>query len=266
MGKHNAYPEEVVEFIRENVSGKTAEELSILVNEKFGTDFDKNKMKSFKQNHKIRSGREHLKGLKKETELYPKEVLEFILQNYKGKGHAKMAKILNEKFGTKYTTMQIKAFYGNRKLDSGVTGYFESGHIPPNKGKKGFCAKGSEKGWFGKGHVPANKLPIGTILKKTDGYLWRKIGEGSRDWKQEHILRWEEKNGAIPKGFCLTFLDGNRENVEISNLALVSRAEHVTLTKLNLRSEEPEITETGILIARLYTEKQKKKKERKNDR
>lgn len=260
MGKYNAYPKEVVEFIRENVSGRTAEELSILVNEKFGTNFDKDKMKSFKQNYKIRSGREHLKGLKKETELYPKEVLEFILQNYKGKGHSEMAKLLNEKFGTEYTAKQIKTFYGNRKLNSGLTGRFESGFVPPNKGKKGFYAKGSEKGWFEKGHIPTNKLPIGSVLKKADGYLWRKIGEGSRDWKQEHILLWEEKNGPVPKGFCLTFLDGNRENIEISNLALVSRAEHVTLTKLNLRSEEPEITETGILITRLYLEKRKRKK------
>ena len=260
MGKHNAYSKEVVEFIRENVSGRTAEELSILVNEKFGTNFDKNKMKSFKQNYKIRSGREHLKGMKKETELYPKEVLEFILQNYKGKGHSEMAKLLNEKFGTEYTAMQIKAFYGSRKLDSGITGRFPPGNVPFTKGKKGFYSKGSEKGWFEKGHTPLNKLPIGSVVKKTDGYLWRKIGEGSRDWKQEHILRWEEKNGPVPKGFCLTFLDGNRENIEISNLAIVSRAEHVTLTKLNLRSEEPEITETGILITKLYLEKQKRKK------
>ena len=88
----------------------------------------------------------------------------------------------------------------------------------------------------------------------------RKIGEGCRDWKQEHILRWEEKNGPIPKGFCLTFLDGNRENVEISNLALISRAQHAMLNKMNLRSEEPEITKTGILVAKLYTEKQNRKK------
>ena len=150
MGKYNAYPEEVVEFIRENVSGRTAEELSILVNEKFGTNFDKDKMKSFKQNYKIRSGREHLKGLKKETGLYPKEVLEFILQNYKGKGHSEMAKLLNEKFGTEYTAKQIKTFYGNRKLNSGLTGRFESGFVPPNKGKKGYYAKGSIEflSWF----------------------------------------------------------------------------------------------------------------------
>lgn len=264
MGKHNAYSEEVIEFIRENVSGKTAEELSVLCNERFGTNFDKFKMKSFKQNHKIRSGKEHLKGQKTETALFPKEVFEFIMENYKGTGHSKMAKILNEKFGTGYTASQIKAFYGRRKLDSGITGYFESGHVPANKGAKGFYAKGSEKGWFPKGHIPVNKLPIGSVLKKSDGYLWRKIGEGRRNWKQEHILRWEEANGPIPKGFLITFLDGDRENVDLSNLALISKAEHIILTRMKLRSEEPEITETGILIARLYSEKQKRKKGKKD--
>ena len=219
MGKHNAYSKEVVEFIRENVSGRTAEELSILVNEKFGTNFDKNKMKSFKQNYKIRSGREHLKGMKKETELYPKEVLEFILQNYKGKGHSEMAKTLNEKFGTKYTAMQIKAFYGSRKLDSGITGHFPPGNVPFTKGKKGFYSKGSEKGWFEKGHTPLNKLPIGSVVKKTDGYLWRKIGEGSRDWKQEHILRWEEKNGPSHGDFysVCQFINTRRQFICVKN-------------------------------------------------
>lgn len=264
MGKHNAYPEEVIEFIRENVYGRTAEELAAICNERFGTNFNKNTMKNFKQNHKIRSGKEHLKGRKTETALFPKEVFEFIMENYKGTGHSAMAKKLNEKFGTEYTASQIKAFYGNRKLDSGITGYFESGHVLANKGVKGFYAKGSEKGWFPKGHIPENKLPIGSVLKKSDGYLWRKIGEGRRDWKQEHILRWEEANGPIPKGFLITFLDGDRENVELSNLALISKAEHITLTRMKLRSEEPEITETGILIARLYSEKQKRKKEKKN--
>ena len=266
MAKHNAYSEEIIDFIRENAFGKTAEELSVLVNEKFGTDFNKNKMKSFKQNHKICSGKEHLKKPKTGTRLFPKEVIEFIFENHKGTGPSGMAAKLNEKFGTEYSVQQIKAFYGNRKLDSGITGHFEAGHVPPNKGKKGFYSKGCESGWFGKGHIPFNKMPVGSVVKKTDGYLWRKIGEGSRDWKQEHVIRWEEKNGTIPKGFCLNFLDGNKENVELSNLALVSRAEHVNITRMKLRSEDPEITKTGILIARLYCEKQKRKKGKKDGR
>ena len=263
MARYNAYPPEVIEFVRENAEGKTAEELSVIVNEKFGTNFDKGKMKSLKQNYKIRSGRKHLEGRKKETDLYPKEVIDYIMQNYIGVGHSKMAKVLNEKFGTEYTTMQMKAFYGNRKLNSGITGYFESGHIPPNKGKKGIYSKGSEKGWFGKGHVPFNRLPIGTICKKSDGYLWRKIGEGSRDWKQEHILRYEEEYGPIPEGFRITFLDGNRENVELSNLALVSAAESLEVTRQNLRSENPEITKAGIGVAKLCIAIRERKKEKK---
>lgn len=266
MAKYNAYSKEVIDFIRENAFGKTAEELSVLVNEKFGTNFDKNKIKSFKQNHKICSGKEHLKKRKTETALFPKEIIEFIMANYKGTGPSEMAAKLNEKFGTEYSVQQIRAFYGNRKLDSGITGYFEPGHVSPNKGKKGFHFEGCEKGWFGSGHVPFNKMPVGTVVKKSDGYLWRKTGESSRAWKQEHIIRWEEKNGTIPKGFCLTFLDGNKENIELSNLALVSRAEHVNLTRMKLRSENPEITKTGILISRLYTEKQKRKKGKNNGR
>ena len=38
-----------------------------------------------------------------------------------------------------------------------ITGRFLKGHIPYNKGMKGQCAKGCEKGWFKKGHKPKNK-------------------------------------------------------------------------------------------------------------
>ena len=74
MARYNAYPPEVIEFVRENAEGKTAEELSVIVNEKFGTNFDKGKMKSLKQNYKIRSGRKHLEGRKKETDLSRKKL------------------------------------------------------------------------------------------------------------------------------------------------------------------------------------------------
>ena len=259
MGKYNAYPKEVVEFIRENVSGRTAEELSILVNEKFGTNFDKTKMQSFKKNHGIRSGREHLFLKKEETVLFPREIKEYIFANFEGTGHLEMAKRLNDKFATNYSKTQIKAFYGRNKLNSGLTGRFEKGRVPFNKGQKGKCACGSEKGWFKKGHIPTDWKPLGTIEIRGDGHFWKKVEEPNI-WKELHRIVWEEKNGPIPEGFCVTFLDGNSKNVEISNLALVSRAENLALTRMCLRSEEPEITETGILITKLYLEKQKRKK------
>lgn len=193
--------------------------------------------------------------------VYPPEIQAFIQSNYLGIGPKEMASIVNQKFGTAYTKSQIKGYYGNHKLNSGLTGHFKKGIIPPNKGKKGYCAPGCEKSHFKKGHTPHNKTPIGTILTKDDGYLWKKIGEGARDWKQLHILLWEEANGPVPDGHNLIFKDKNRQNCTLDNLAMVTKAENAVMNRCGLRFEDPEHTETGILIAKVKIAAGKRKKE-----
>ena len=193
--------------------------------------------------------------------VYPPEIHAFIQSNYLGIGPKEMAAMVNQKFGTTYTRSQIKAYYSNHKLSSGLTGHFPKGIIPPNKGKKGYCAPGCEKGHFKKGHTPHNKTPIGTVLTKDDGYLWKKIGEGARDWKQLHILLWEEVNGPVPDGYNLIFKDKNRQNCTLDNLALVTKAENAVMNRCGLRFEDPEHTETGLLIAKVKIAANKRKKE-----
>lgn len=192
---------------------------------------------------------------------YPQEIHAFIQSNYLGTGPKEMTDVVNQKFGTSYTRRQIKAYYANHKLNSGLTGHFEKGIIPPNKGKKGYCAPGSEKGHFKKGHTPHNKTPIGTVLTKADGYLWKKIGEGARDWKQLHILLWEEANGPVPDGHNIIFKDNNKQNCSLDNLALVSKGESAVMNRCGLRFENPEHTETGILIAKVKIAAGKRNKE-----
>ena len=47
------YPKEVHDFIRDNVEGRTAQELADLTNAAFGTAFTAASMKSYKTNHKL---------------------------------------------------------------------------------------------------------------------------------------------------------------------------------------------------------------------
>ncbi|HBR31935.1 MAG TPA: HNH endonuclease, partial [Clostridiales bacterium] len=93
---------------------------------------------------------------------YSAEVQAFIKHNYIGTGHKEMADLLNKTFGMNYTKSQIKSYYGNHKMNSGLNGRFPKGHIPANKGKKGFHVPGSEKGWFKEGHMPINHKPVGS--------------------------------------------------------------------------------------------------------
>ena len=50
------YPKEVHDFIRNNVAGRTAQELADMTNAAFGTNFTASTMKGYKANHKLRSG------------------------------------------------------------------------------------------------------------------------------------------------------------------------------------------------------------------
>lgn len=226
-----------------------------MTNAAFGTAFTSASMKSYKANHKLKSGTPT--GLPKghATKVFPQHIIDYIRVNHHGVGPDAMTKKLNELFGTEYTRAQIKGFYRNHGLDSGLTGHFEKGHIPLNKGKKGYYAPGCEKSWFQKGQQPWDTVPVGTVSMKADGYLWKKIddkpGVWTQNWRQLHRLIWEEVNGAVPEGYRVIFKDGNHENCAIENLALISLAENAVMNRYNLRFDRPEYTEAGILIAKV---------------
>ena len=262
------FPAEVHEFIRANVAGRTAAELAEMTNAAFGTNFTASTMKDYKANHKLKSGTTCGLPKGRATEMYPAEVAAYIQENYKGTSYAGMAARLKETFGRDYTPAQIMGYYKNHKLKSGLTGRFEKGHTPPNKGRKGYIAPGSEKGWFQKGSTPWDTVPVGTIVTKTYGYLWKKIddkpGVWLQNWKQLHLLIWEEANGPVPEGYRVIFKDKNRQNCVLENLALVSLAENAVMNKNGLRFENAAHTEPGILIAKIKIAARKRKKRRGN--
>ena len=181
---------------------------------------------------------------------YPTEIRNFIEKNYTGNGPTAMTELVNKKFKTNYTRNQMKGYYKNHKLNSGVTGRFEKGHIPANKGRKGYCHPGSVKTQFKKGHIPVNHRSIGSERKDEDGYIYVKVAE-PRTWKLKHRVLWEENNGPIPKGYVVIFKDGNRENITLKNLALVSRSESAELSSKSLWSNNSALTEAGINVIRI---------------
>lgn len=244
------YSEEIKDFVAANVEGRTTKELAELVNLKFNTDFTEGKMKAYKANNKLKSGMPVGVPSGMGGKVFPLEVREFIIQNHKGVGPKAMAELVNKTFNTDYKLKQLNAYYKNNHLKSGLTGQFKKGNIPPNKCKKGYHSPGAEKGWFKKGSIPHNNLPIGTELIRDDGYLWRKIADPNV-WRQKHFLIWEEANGIVPEGHLITFLDRDKGNITLENLAIITMAESLMMTRSNLRMAEAELTKTGIVIAKL---------------
>lgn len=254
------HPPEVKAFIAKNVSGRTARELTKLVNARFGLDFTEAQMKTYKSNNSLSSGTPCGKPKGQGSSVFPKPVADYIYANYLGCGNKEMARRLNAEFGTGYTVKQLNSFYKNHKLNSGLTGQFRKGHTPANKGKKGWSPPGSEKTRFKKGHAPANKTPIGTIHLRSDGYLYEKYGEGCHDWKPYHQLVWERERGPVPNGHIIIFRNCDKTNCEINNLVLVTMAENLELNRSGLRSQNPDMTDTGILISRVKNTARKVRK------
>lgn len=254
------YPPEVHQFIVENVVGTPTAKLAAMTNAAFGTAFTAASMSSYKKNYGLRSGLPPSYPGMRRSRVFPPEVAAYIAANYRGVGPTEMAARLNDLFGTDYTQKQLDSYYNRHHLDSGLTGRFEKGHVSCNKGVKGLYYPGSEKGYFKKGSTPHNKMPIGTVITKSDGFLWKKTGEGARDWKQLHLILWEEANGPVPDGYLVTFKDSNKQNCVLENMMLITRGENAVMNRSGLRFRTPEHTETGLLIAKVKIAAAKKKR------
>ena len=188
---------------------------------------------------------------------YTDEEHKFLQSFIPGHTYKEIVAEYNKTFREPITQTRVKGYMANHKINNGLTGRFKKGHIPFNKGKKGVCAKGCEKTWFVEGHLPHNTKPIGYERITRDGYIEVKIKmrpshpSCNDNFKLKHRLVWEEAHGPIPKGCNIIFLDGNRQNCDLENLALVSQAENLEMMRKGLRSEEAEFTKTGILIAKV---------------
>ncbi len=189
---------------------------------------------------------------------------QFILDNYKGRYNQELADLFNQKFNTNITSRTIKSYKANNKLNSGLTGKFRKGQTPHNKGKK-MPKEVYEKvkhTMFAKGNVPPNHRPVGSERISKDGYIEVKVAEPNK-WRLKQRVVYEETKGKIPEGCPIIFLDGNKRNFDIDNLRCITRSELLYLNCNGLNNSN-EITETGILMARLDRAKNKKKQELKD--
>ena len=117
-------------------------------------------------------------------------------------------------------------------LEHSSKGFFPKGHQPANKGRKQTeymsiaQIEKTKKTRFKKGDIPKNHKPIGYERITRDGYIEVKTTEPNV-FELKHRLIWTKHNGAIPTDCVIRFRDGNKLNVDISNLYLVSKSENM---------------------------------------
>lgn len=196
---------------------------------------------------------------------YTEEEHKFLREFIPGHTYKEIVAEYNKTFSEPITESRVKGYMANHKINNGLTGRFKKGQIPHNKGKHTPIVGRMGETQYKKGNLPHNTKPIGYERITKDGYIEVKVKmrpsspSCNDNFKAKHHLIWEEANGPIPKGYKLTFLDGNKQNVILENLALVTNAEHLQMTRQGLRSDNPQFTETGVLIARAAVCVQKKR-------
>lgn len=111
---------------------------------------------------------------------------------------------------------------------------FEKGQTPWNKGKPFKAGGRSHETQFKPGSLSGRAAdvvqPIGAERISKDGYLERKVNNDlpfQKRWRAVHIIEWEAVNGPLPAGHCLVFRDGNKQNISLTNLELITRAENM---------------------------------------
>lgn len=173
--------------------------------------------------------------MKGHYQLYNQSQIDFIYANYTKMLKTEILKVIN-KMGCEHTYSSLKAFYTKNKLVSGIDTKMKKGHVSPNKGLK-MDKKTYEKvkpTMFNKGHKPWNTHKIGDrcrVKDKSGVYYWKqKVAEPDK-WRFVAHLVWEENNGPIPEGHVITYLDGNADNYDISNLVCITRNELLQLSR-----------------------------------
>lgn len=116
-----------------------------------------------------------------------------------------------------------------RQLDGrkGQSTRFAAGIVPWNKGKPHPASGRSMETQFKPGGRPHKWNPVGHERLR-DGYLERKLtdtGVTRRDYVPVHHLLWREAGREIPTGHALVFVNGDRTDIRLENLELVSRTE-----------------------------------------
>lgn len=119
------------------------------------------------------------------------------------------------------------------KGHAGNSGSFKKGFVPWNKGKK-MSEETKAKlrpTLFQKGNKTWNHKPLFSERKTKDGYTMIKIAEPST-WKLKHLWIYEQHyNVKVDvKKECVIFLDGDRNNFDIDNLMLITRALNRVIT------------------------------------
>lgn len=194
-----------------------------------------------------------MKKIRRKPHNWLAEHEQFLADNIKGTPIKRLTDDLNKHFSLDLTYSQVKGRCSKLKLVNGINACFKKGQVPYTKGKKWDeymspeAQANSMRTTFKKGDIPKNTKPIGSERIDTrDGYVLVKTAEPNV-WRHKQYVEWEKVNGPVPEDKRFIFLDGDRENCSVDNLALVDFGVGAIMNSQGLHVKgDSELMETSI--------------------
>lgn len=164
--------------------------------------------------------------------------LDYLRQIVKDRYIFEIAELMSIKFGYEFRKSQIKSIMAKHKITNNMKNKVPKGTEPWNKGVA-----------IGNSHIH-NLKNVGYEYINSSGFTMMKLDNPTR-WVHKHRYLYEQQFGEIPKGKVLIFLDGNKQNLNLDNLHCITRKQLMKMNQNNLFYSDPELTKTGIEVAKL---------------
>lgn len=101
-----------------------------------------------------------------------------------------------------------------------------------------------------KGRNPGNTRPVGSERVNSQGYLEVKVAEPNV-WRRKHRMVWEQHHGPVPEGCNVQFRNGDRTDLRIENLYIITRHDQFTQQNALYARYPKEIQEVSWLKGRI---------------
>ena len=156
--------------------------------------------------------------------MYSEEIVEYIENNRMKLNTRQMCKSLAINFDKKITEKTLRKYYYRHNLD-----------FKKQTTQRQNCTI---------------KHPIGTESKPDKNGLVR-IKINDKQWVYKARYIYEQHYGKIPKGYKVVFLNGDKTDYDISNLAIARGKDILYAYSKELTSTDKEITKLGLSVAQL---------------
>ena len=225
MGKHHTWTEDQIRYIKRIAKGNKKKTILEKVNKKFNLALNINQLNNCMYSRGIKARIRHT---------WTDEQVEYLKSIAEGTPRKDIVDKINEKFNLNLSMQQIRDCMNDRGIRNNID--------------KKFSAKD--------GNRCQQEKPIGTISKWECGYTRIKTGDNEWEFIQRYV--WKKHYGEIPPGHSVIFLDGNTDNYNIENLALVNRNELMKYNSMRLNSNDQELNKVAVNLAKLMTKVKEK--------